>query len=576
MLRVNMRSLRAEMGELDTAYEGLGGRAMTSAIVAAEVPPRCHALDATNKLVIAPGLLTGTAAPCSGRLSVGGKSPLTGTIKESNAGGSAGQHLGRLGIAAIVLEDAPENTDASYVLKIDASGAALTEAPELKGLGNYDTVARLRERFGEKVSCITIGPAGEMELAAASIAVTDPEGRPTRHAGRGGMGAVMGSKGVKAIVVDAGGAERPASQDADAFKDASRRFTQILREHAVTGQTLPTYGTNALAEVVNAAGAYPTRNFSQGTFEGVKAIGAETERETMIQRKGNPTHPCHPGCVIRCSSIYPGPDLQFLSKGPEYETVWANGANCGIDNLDAIAAMDRQYDDLGLDTIEMGAAIAVAMEGGLLPFGDHEGVLRLLGQEVRTGTALGRLMGSGTAVVGQVFGVRHVPCVKGQAMPAYDPRAAKGIGVTYATSPMGADHTAGYAIAQNILGVGGNVDPLSPDGQVELSRALQIATAALDSTGMCLFVAFPLLDVPAAGEALVDMLNAHGGTTWSMDDYTGLGVRTLKAEREFNRRAGFSAEHDRLPAFFASEPLPPHNVVFDVPDDQLDQTHVYA
>ena len=573
LLRVQMDSLAVTSEELPEQWRLLGGRALTSAIVSAEVPPTCHPLSAGNKLVFAPGVLSGTVAPCSGRISVGAKSPLTGTIKESNAGGTAAQAMGRLGIAAIVVEGAPKPSDALHVLRVDAKGAELLDMPELKGGGNYSTVADIRRVCGDKVSCVSIGPAGEMRLAAATVAVTDIDGRPTRHAGRGGMGAVMGSKGLKAIVLDAAGCERPASHDPDALKAASKRFAKHLQEHAVTGQTLPTYGTNALANVINAAGAYPTRNFSDGVFEGVDGISGETQREITLSRKGNPKHPCHPGCVIACSSIYLDEKGEFLSKGPEYETVWAHGADCGISDLDAIARMDRAEDDIGIDTIEMGATFAVAMEGGLLEFGDADGVLRLI-EEVRQGTPLGRILGSGAVVTGRCFGVTRIPCVKGQAMPAYDPRAAKGIGVTYATSTMGADHTAGYAIAQNILAVGGDVDALKPDGQADLSAALQQATAAIDSAGLCLFVAFCVLDVPDAGQAIVDMINAHCGTGWSPDDYAeNLGKATLRAERDFNRRAGFTAADDRLPAFFHTEALPPHNTVFDVSDEDLDSVH---
>ncbi len=573
LLRVQMDSLTVATEELPQDLGLLGGRALTSTVVAAEVPATCHPLSERNQLVIAPGLLSGTAAACSGRLSIGAKSPLTGTIKESNAGGMAAQTMARLGIAAIIVQGAPKDADARYILRLDRQGAELIEAPELKGLGNYDTVARLHERYADDVACITIGPAGEMKLAAASIAVTDMEGRPTRHAGRGGLGAVMGSKGLKAIVLDAEGCERPESRDPEAFQAASKRFAKHLTEHPITGEGLPTYGTNVLADIVNTAGAYPTRNFTTGTFEGISAISGEAEREIIVERGGNPRHPCHRGCVIACSSIYLDEDGNYLSKGPEYETVWAHGANCGISDLDAIAHMDRADDDIGIDTIEMGATFGVAMEGGLLPFGDAAGVLSLL-EEVRAGTPLGRILGSGAAVTGKVFGVSRIPCVKGQAMPAYDPRAAKGIGVTYATTPMGADHTAGYAIAQNLLNCGGTVDPLRPEGQVELSAALQQATAALDSTGLCLFVSFCILDVPDAAQAIVDMVNAHCGTHWTPDDYVEtLGKATLRAELDFNRRAGFTPADDRLPEFMTQEPLAPHNVVFDVPDEEFDKTH---
>jgi len=408
-----------------------------------------------------------------------------------------------------------------------------------------------------------------MRLSGASIAVTDEEGRPTRHAGRGGLGAVMGSKGLKAIVIDKEGGQRPESANREAFNKAARRFAQLLSEHEVTGTNLPTWGTNALAKVINDAGLYPTRNFQEGQFELIDNVSGETQRETILARGGEAKHACHRGCIIACSAIYVDEDGEFVTKGPEYETIWAHGANCGIGDLDAIARMDRLDDDIGLDTIEMGATIGVAMEGGLLEFGDAEGAIGLL-EEVRDGTPLGRIIGSGAAVTGRAFGVRRVPIVKGQALPAYDPRSAKGIGVTYATSTMGGDHTAGYAIAQNILGVGGNVDPLKPDGQVELSQALQIATAALDGTGLCLFVAFCMLDVPEALDMVLAMTNAHLGTNVDEDWYTELGKEILRKERDFNTRAGFTAADDRLPDFFEDEPLPPHGAVFDVPHDELD------
>jgi aldehyde:ferredoxin oxidoreductase len=229
-------------------------------------------------------------------------------------------------------------------------------------------------------------------------------------------------------------------------------------------------------------------------------------------------------------------------------------------------------DDFGLDTIEMGATIGVAMEAGLAEFGDAEGAINLL-KEVGQGTPLGRILGNGAAVTGRVFGVERVPVVKGQAMPAYDPRGVMGIGVTYATSTMGADHTAGYAVATNILGVGGSVDPLKPEGQIELSRNLQIATAAVDSTGVCLFTAFPILDQPETFQALLDLINAFYGLSLTGDDVTELGKSILKNEREFNKKAGFTAQHDRLPAFFKNEALPPHNIKFQVKDEDLDQLY---
>ncbi|HIJ55658.1 MAG TPA: aldehyde ferredoxin oxidoreductase [Deltaproteobacteria bacterium] len=550
-------------------YAGIGGRALTSAIVSKEVPPLCHPLGENNKLVIAPGLLSGTAAAMSGRISMGCKSPLTGGIKEANAGGQASQVLARLGYAAIVLEGKPAD-GALYKVMINKDGVKIESADEFKGLGNYDLVDKIKAAHGEKVACISIGQAGEMKMSAASIACTDMEMRPTRHAGRGGVGAVMGSKGVKVIVLDDSGMKMRAPKDPDKFKAANKVWVEGLRKHPVTGEGLPAYGTNVLTNVISEAGAYPTKNFMWGSFETCNKISGETQAETEIERGGSATHGCHRGCIIRCSGIYLDKDGAYLTKQPEYETVWAHGGNCCIDDLDAIAQLDRLDDDFGLDTIEMGATIGVAMEAGLAEFGDAEAAINLV-KEVGKGTHLGRILGNGAAVTGKVFGVERVPVVKGQAMPAYDPRGIQGIGVTYATSTMGADHTAGYAVATNILGVGGNVDPLKPEGQIELSRNLQIATAAVDSTGMCLFIAFAVLDQPDTFQALIDMINAFYGLSLTADDVTALGKSVLTNERDFNARAGLTAEHDRLPEFFLKEKLPPHNITFQVKDEELDQ-----
>jgi aldehyde:ferredoxin oxidoreductase len=550
-------------------YAGLGGRAMTSILVSKEVPPLAHPLGGENKLVIAPGLLSGTLAVMSGRLSVGCKSPLTGGIKEANAGGQAAQVLARLGYAAIVLEGKPA-TDDLYKVVINKDGVKITVDNSLKMLPNYDLVARMKEEYGDKVALISIGPCGEMKMASSSIACTDMEQRPTRHAGRGGVGAVMGSKQVKVIVLDDTGMSARPPKDPEKFKDANKRFTEGLKGHPVTGQGLPAYGTNVLTNILNEAGGYPTYNFAEGRFQGAHKISGEVEAELEKERGGLATHGCHRGCIIRCSGVYHDKDGHYLTKQPEYETVWAHGGNCGIDDMDKIAMLDFLDDNYGVDTIEMGVAIGVAMEAGIIKFGDADGATNLV-KEVGQGTYLGRILGAGAEVTGKVFGVERVPVVKGQALPAYDPRAVQGMGVTYATSTMGADHTAGYAVAANILKVGGDVNPLAPEGQIELSRNLQIATAAVDSTGMCLFTAFALLDQPETFQALLDLLNAFYGLNLDADGVTELGKTILKAERDFNTAAGFNKATDRLPRFFKNMPLPPHNVVFQVTDEELDQ-----
>jgi aldehyde:ferredoxin oxidoreductase len=476
--------------------------------------------------------------------------------------------LARLGIAALIVEGLPQ-ADKLDNLFIGKNKVELSPADNLRGLGNYATVDKLKEEFGDKVGFVSIGQAGEWKLAGASIAFTDMELRPTRHAGRGGLGAVMGSKGLKAIVIDPSGGEQAPLEDREAFREAAKRFAKALQDHPVTSQGLPTYGTDVLINIINEAGGLPTRNFSSGRFEGAEKVAGETLNKITVERKGDPTHGCMTGCIIKCSGIFLDEKGEYVSKWPEYETVWAWGPNCGIDDLDVIARLDRGCDDIGIDTIEIGNAVAVAMEGGVKDFGDAAGAEELLA-EIGKGTPLGRIIGSGAGVVGKTFGVRRVPVVKNQALPAYDPRAVKGIGVTYATTPMGADHTAGYAVAQNIMKVGGDVDPLKPEGQAKLSADLQAVTAAVDTAGLCLFIAFAVLDIPDGFNAIVDMINAKFGLSLTGDDITSLGQRVLGIERDFNKRAGFTSADDRLPEFFKLEKLPPHDQVFDVSDEDLD------
>ena len=565
--RVNMTNLTTSTEPVPDKWLGLGGRGLTSTIVADEVEPTCHPLGGKNKLVVAPGLLSGTVAANSGRLSIGAKSPLTGTIKEANSGGTAAQMLAKLGCKALIIEGLPEG-DAWYTLLISKDGVTIQEEQELVGKGNFDVVATIGKRTDEKHGIITIGPAGEMKLSAANISIKDPDSH-LRSSGRGGLGAVMGSKRVKCIIIEPTDA-KVEIVDQEKFTEANRAFTKALVDNPIS-QALGTYGTNVLVNIINEAGALPTRNFTSGQFDGHEEISGETMHDIIVEREGKPKHNCHKGCVIQCSQIYNDKEKKYKTSGFEYESIWAMGADCCVDNLDHIAEADHLMDDIGVDSIETSVAMGVAMEGGLLEFGDGEGICRILREDVAKGTPLGRIIGCGAASVGRAFGVTRVPVVKNQAIPAYDPRAVKGMGITYATSTQGADHTMGYTIATNILGVGGSIDPLSQDGQVELSRNLQIATAAIDSTGMCLFIAFAALDDEKCLPALVDMINARFGADLTADDVTNLGISILKTERAFNEAAGFTNKDDRLPEFFYEEPIAPHNVVWDIPDEELDK-----
>ncbi len=571
-LRVNMSDLSINKEEVPSEYENLGGRAITSRVIAREVPPTCHPLSMENKIVISPGILSGTRAPSSGRLSVGGKSPLTGGIKESNAGGVTSQKLASLGVKALIVEGMPDE-EKSFVLYISENKQELIEADEYKGLGTYELNHKLISRFGDNVGIICIGPAGEWRMSNAGISTSDREGGPGRYAGRGGLGAVLGSKSLKAIVVDSDKTRGANVKQEESFQELSKKFVKILTGHAVSGEALPAYGTAVLINILNEAGGLPIKNFMYGSSEQAHNTSGERIAEIVAQRggKGKMGHACHPGCVIRCSNIYPDKNGDVLVSPVEYESIWALGPNLEINDMDTVAKLNYLCNDIGLDTIETGVALGVAMEAGIIPFGDGPGALNLLEEEIGKGTPLGRVLGQGAAVTGKVYGVVRVPVVKGQGLPAYDPRSVKGIGVTYATSTMGADHTAGYTITSNILKCGGFIDPLKNEAQVDLSRNLQVATAFIDATGLCLFTAFALLDDETGIPTMLDMINAKEGTNLTADDMVKIGQDILVSERNFNQAAGFSKADDRLPYFMKKEILPPHNVVFDIKDEELDE-----
>lgn len=572
IIRVNMAQQSVTEEDVPSKYELLGGRGLTSSIVLDEIPPTCHPLGPSNKLIFAPGVVTGSAAASSGRISVGAKSPLTGGIKESNAGTPVSQMFGRLRIKALIIEGkAPP--DGWWVLKINSEGAELVAADEMGGAVTSEAVSTLFEEYGKRVGIVTIGPAGENRMTMSGICFTDADGRATRYAGRGGLGAVMGSKRLKAIVIDPRGAPGVEIKDRKLFREGERKLLAALQEHDLTKPegALNTYGTEVLVNVMSEAGGLPTRNFSSGSFEGANKIGGETLQETIAQRggAGQSGHSCHQGCVIKCSNVWARPDGSEHVSVMEYESVWALGANLGIDDLDDIAEMVRLCNEYGVDTIEAGVAIGVAMEGGAAEFGDSKAAIEML-HGVGKATPQGRILGNGAQFTGQAFGVTRVPTVKGQAMPAYEPRAVKGLGVVYATSPQGADHTAGYTVAQEILGVGGKEDPLSIEGKADLARSAQAASAWIDTFDYCLFVSFAILDLPSGLDGIAESVNGILGTEYTADDLDKIGMDVLRTERRFNELAGFTSADDRLPEFMTYEQLPPLNVVADVPDTEMD------
>ncbi len=564
-----MKDLSFKIEEVPQEWLALGGRALTSTIVAAEVDPECHPLGPNNKMVFAPGMLSGTPAANSGRNSLGGKSPLTGGIKESNVGGTSAQIFAKLGVKALIIDGLPEDDSTFYHLHVTKEKVVINKVPELVGKNNFEVIDTMMAKYNNKVAVMSIGRAGEMKMLISNISVKDPEGKIRSH-GRGGMGAVMGSKKIKVITVDAENYKEATIIDKEKFTKANKVFAKSLIDHPVSGQALSAFGTNVLVNILNEAGGLPSKNFRLGNSENAEAISGETMAENIKARNGKTTHGCHAGCVIQCSQVYNDNKSEYLTSGFEYETIWAFGANAGIKDLDIIAKIDHVMDDIGVDSIETGVTFALAVDAGIIDYGDGNAVYKILTEDVANGTPLGRVIGSGTGNLGKLYGLVRVPVVKNQGIPAYDPRAVKGQGVTYATTPMGADHTAGYAVATNILKVGGFVDPLKKDGQIELSRNLQIASTFIDSTGMCVFVAFATLDNPDSMPALVEMINARFGSNVTVDEMMQLGAKILKMEREFNKNAGFTNAHDRLPEFMKYEELPPHNVIWDFTNEEID------
>ncbi len=562
ILRVNMDRVEVSWGAVPPEYERCGGRGLIARLLLTEVPPRCEPLGKHNKLIFAPGLLGGANVTTAGRLSIGAKSPLTGGSKEANAGGTAGDALGRLDIKAVVIEEQPRDKGL-YVLLIRGESAELVPAGDLRGLGTYATSQRLQEQYGARCTVLSIGQAGEYLLTGASIAGTGEGDQRSNQAARGGLGAVMGSKGLKAVVIEKTGAKPRRFANAELLRSAARRFAEALINDPKVGPKGGShlYGTASITGAVNEMGSLPTRNFSSGSFAGAANLRGEHMREVILSRGGQIGTRCMPGCAIACRNVYVDEAGKPIVGTLQYETIALLGSNLGLDSLDDVARLNYLCNDLGLDTIETGAALGVAAEAGLARFGDFASISALL-RQVGEGTALGRLIGCGVVTTGRVLGIRRVPAALGQAMPGYDPRSLKGNGVTYATSPQGADHTAG-----NAFGARKEVNPLGIEGQRALSLKLQIISTMLDSTGLCLFARPPVLADP---QLLVDMINGIYGWDWSKEDVDRLSRDVLRTEIEFNHRAGISAADYRIPEYMREEPLPPHGATFDVPDSELD------
>ncbi len=559
--RVNARTHELTTESVPASWQRLGGRGLIARILLDEVDAKTDPLGAGNKLIFAPGLLVGHMLSSTDRISVGGKSPLTGGIKESNAGGRTGLHMTHMGIHALIIEDKPED-DSWWVLHLSLAGAKWDKADDLAGLGVYASAEKLLERYGDKVAIALIGPGGEMQMKAAGIQNLDKDRIPSRIAARGGLGAVMGSKRIKAIVFDHAGGQKPPIVNPEAFKAAQKDYTQALMDHPQT-KTYHDYGTAAMTQLTQRFAGIPVRNFSRGTYDQVEKIGGESLREFTLTRgkPSDPSHACMAGCTIKCSNVFGGEDGKVIVSPLEYETIGLMGSNLDIDSLDSIGRLNWQVNDLGLDSIEIGAALGVAAEAGLMQWGSEAEALKLI-EEIRKGTELGRTLGNGAVSVGKKYGIERVPVVKGQAMSAYEPRSIKGTGVTYATTPQGADHTAGLTIRAQI-------NHLDPNVQIEVSRNAQFNMAGYDTLGACIFAGFGYAATP---DGVVKRLLAarYGWDDLPDNILQELGKQTIRMEREFNRRAGFTKEDDRIPKWMTEEPLPENGSVFDVNEEALD------
>jgi aldehyde:ferredoxin oxidoreductase len=493
---------------------------------------------------------------------------MTHGIKESNSGGAMAQKLARLGIKAVIFEGrAKEPT----TVKINKEGVTFTSAAPLAGLGCYAIVDKLKSEYGDKVCIGCVGPAGDMKLTASSILFTTPDFH-LRVAARGGLGAVMGSKNMKSVVVDDNGSNLVEVKDPKKLKESVAAMSKgVLGTHFLEG--LRKLGTPQIVMITQTAGALPTKNFSMGQFDKAENICGETMEEMLKKRPNSLTvHACMPGCIISCSNVYTDKDGKLITASIEYETLALVGANCLIGDLDMIARINRACNDAGVDTMDIGGALAVAMEAGLLPWGDAQGALKLV-EEINKGTENGKMIGCGVKFTGEKLGAKRIPHVKGQGLSGYDPRILKGTGVTFATSPMGADHTAGIVLPGPHHP---QYSPVEPTGQGPESRFMQQWMAAMDTLGYCMMIGMTFMEErPNSGtdRSVISGVSAVTGEDLKDTYITDLGQAVLQMERKFNKAAGFTEKDDRLPKFFTEEKFGPPQFVYDVPEEEMDSVH---
>ncbi|SHF24474.1 aldehyde ferredoxin oxidoreductase family protein [Caloramator proteoclasticus] len=551
ILRVNLTTGEIKKEELDKnlAEKFIGGRGLATKLYYDEVGAKVDPFDEKNKIIIATGPLTGTIAPTGGRYMVVTKSPLTGTIACSNSGGFFGAELKNAGYDMIIIEGRAQTP---VYLWIEDDVVEIRDASHLWGKVVSETTDELKKVSKEKARVLCIGPAGE-KLSKIAAVINDYD----RAAGRSGVGAVMGSKNLKAIVAKGTGKVELKSEDE--LKQTVQDCIKKLRDNGVTGQGLPTYGTAVLVNIINENGVFPTNNFKEAYFEKTDNISGETMTDKYLVRK----NPCY-RCPIACGRWVKIEALNMEAGGPEYETLWAFGADCGIDDIQAIFLANHLCNEYGLDTISTGATIAAAMElyekglikddeveGTPLKFGNKDAIIEWT-KKMGLRQGFGDKLAEGSYRLCEMYGVPELSMsVKKQELPAYDPRAIQGHGLEYATSNRGGCHVRGYMISPEILGLPEKLDRHSLQNKAEWVKVFQDLTAVIDSLGLCLFTSFAL-----GAEDYAKLLDAACGFNYDKDSILEAGDRIYNLERMFNLDAGIDPSEDTLPKRLLTEPIP--------------------
>ncbi len=546
-LDINLAQHTVESRHLDGPEVARAGRYLIAKTLLETGIATVDAMSPENPLIFSAGPFAGTNFSNANRTSVGCKSPLTGGIKESNAGGSFSLALGQLEIAGFTLFGASSDW---VVIRITKEGDITFEsAAPLLGKGNIEAAALIHEKYGDKVSVALCGPVGEYGGLLAGIAFSDVENRPVRLAARGGVGAVMGIKKVKAIVIDKH--KMPTFHDRKKLMTSIRAYGDKL-DKEVAVQNMKKLGTAMMGDVINHMGGLPVNNFSRGqlvdgSVETMK-MGGDYIRQLNIERGGDPSHACMPGCQIMCSNVYVNAKGEEIVSPLEYETIGLMGTNCGLTDPDELAELNAVVNDLGIDTIEVGAMLGMLMDAGQAEFGDTDFMYQAL-DDIAKGTERGRLLAQGTARVGEHFNLSRIPVIKKQALSAYDPRVIEVTGVSMMVTAQGADHTVGNVPAFDCKGA-------SISDLADASYDMQVNSAVADSMGFCI-IGRSVNNVQK--EFMIGALNDALGTNFETSFFADLGHQTLVMERAFNKAAGFTEADDELPAFFREEALAPTN-----------------